>query len=187
MSAEYIQAMDDDFKKVISAFEKELTSVRTGRATPQLLEPVNVHVAAYGAAMPINQLASISAPDARLLVVNPWDKGTIPDIEKGIMAAGLGLNPSNDGQVIRVPIPALTGERRQDLVKAVKRMAEEARVRARAVRREYNDLFKDLEAEKEINEDELTRILKKVQDGTDATVARIDAIAEAKEKEVLEV
>ena len=187
MSAEYIQAMEDDFKKVIAAFEKELQSVRTGRATPQLLDSVSVHVAAYGSAMPLNQLASISAPDARLLVVNPWDKGTIPDIEKGILGAGLGLNPSNDGQVVRVPIPALTGERRQDLVKAVKRMAEEARVRARSVRREYNDVFRDLEAEKEITEDELTRALKKVQDSTDGTVARVDAIADAKEKEVLEV
>lgn len=187
MVDEYIQAMDDDFKKVIAGYEKDLTSVRTGRATPQLLDAVHVHVAAYGSSMPINQLASISAPDARLLVVNPWDKSTIPDIEKGIMGAGLGLNPSNDGQIVRVPIPALTGERRQELVKAVKKMAEEARVRARGVRREYNDIFRDLEKDKEITEDELNRALKKVQDATDGCIARIDEIANGKEKEVLEV
>ncbi len=187
MVDEYLQSMDEDFKKVVSAFEKELTSVRTGRATPQLLDSVHVHIAAYGASMPINQLASISAPDPRMLVVNPWDKSTIPDIEKGIMGSGLGLNPSNDGQIVRVPIPALTGERRQDLVRAVKKMAEDARVRARAVRREHNDLFRDFEKDKEISEDELTRVLKRVQDGTDGCISRIDEIANAKEKEVLEV
>jgi len=187
MSDEYLSAMVDDFKKVLGAFDKDLSTVRTGRASPQLLDGVQVHVAAYGMAMPLNQLASVSAPDARLLQVNPWDKSTISEIEKGIMAAGLGLNPSNDGQVIRVPIPALTGERRQDLVKTVRRMAEEARVRARHVRREYNDLFKDLEAEHDISEDDLGRMLKKVQEATDANISRIDQTGADKEKEVLEV
>jgi len=187
MANEYLQSMDDDFKKAIAAFEKDLTSVRTGRATPQLLDGVNVHVAAYGSSMPLNQLASIAAPDARLLVVNPWDKSTIPDIEKGIQAAGLGLNPSNDGQVVRVPIPALTGDRRQDLVRAVKKMAEDARIRSRHVRREYNDIFKELESEKEVSEDELARMLKRVQEATNGSIGRIDKIADAKEKEVLEV
>ena len=187
MSDEYLAAMDDDFKKVVSGFEKELTAIRTGRATPQLLENVNVNVATYGSSMPLNQLASISAPDARLLVVNPWDKGTIGDIEKAIISAGLGLNPSNDGQIVRVPIPALTTERRQDLVKTVKKLTEDARVRARHVRREYNDIFKELEADGEVAKDDLDRLLKKVQDSTDTIIARLDAIATAKEKEVLEV
>lgn len=187
MSDDYLDGMDADFGKVISGFERELTAVRTGRATPQLLDGVTVHVAAYGSAMPLNQLASVSAPDARLLVVNPWDKGTIPDIEKGIASAGLGLNPSNDGQVIRVPIPALTGERRQELVRTVRKMAEDARIRARHVRRDYNDMVKDLEAESEISEDERKSLMKRIQEATDACIARIDSIAAAKEKEVLEV
>ncbi|MCB9779022.1 MAG: ribosome recycling factor [Alphaproteobacteria bacterium] len=187
MSAEYLQSMGDDFKKVIAGFEKELTTVRTGRATPQLLDSVSVHVASYGSAMPLNQLGSISAPDARMLVINPWDKGTIPDIEKGIIGSGLGLNPSNDGQIVRVPIPALTGERRQELVRAVKKMAEDARIRARHVRREYNDLFKELETEKEISQDDLDRFLKKIQESTDGCVTRIDELSAAKEQEVLEV
>ncbi len=187
MSDEYLDEMDADFGKVISGYERDLTAVRTGRATPQLLDSVTVHVAAYGSAMPLNQLASISAPDARLLVVNPWDKGTIPDIEKGIASAGLGLNPSNDGQIVRVPIPALTGERRQELVRTVKKLAEDSRVRARHVRRDYNDMVKDLQAESEISEDQLKTYLKKIQDATDACIAKVDAISAAKEKEVLEV
>lgn len=183
----YLDDLAGDFNKVIAAFEKDLTAIRTGRATPQLLDSVSVHVAAYGSSMPINQLATISAPDARLLVVNPWDKSTIPDIEKGIISAGLGLNPSNDGQVVRVPIPPLTGERRQQLVKTLKQLTEEARVRARHVRRDYNDLAKEYEAEREISQDDLTRDLKTIQDATDACIKRIDGIADAKEKEVMEV
>ncbi len=187
MSDAYQDEMNADFGKVISGFEKELTTIRTGRATPQLLDNVQVHVAAYGSSMPLNQLASVSAPDARLLVVNPWDKGTIGDIEKGITTAGLGLNPSNDGKVVRVPIPALTGERRQELVRTVKKLAEDARVRARHVRRDYNELYKELEAAKDISEDDLARALKSVQEGTDACIAKVDAIAADKEQEVLEV
>ena len=119
MSEEYLDGMQDEFNAVIAHFERGLVSIRTGRASPQMLENVKVHVASYGAQMPLNQLASISAPDARLLVLNPWDKSTISDIEKGIVAAGLGLNPSSDGQIVRVPIPALTADRRQDLIKKV--------------------------------------------------------------------
>lgn len=187
MSDEYLDAMSDDFAKVQAAFQQQLASVRTGRASPQLIEGVQVEVAAYGASMPLNQLATISAPDARLLVVNPWDKGTITDIEKGILAAGIGLNPNNDGTVVRVPIPPLTGERRKEMVRQVGRMTEEYRVRARQVRREYNDLFKELESEKEISEDELKRVLDKVQGATNGAIKQLDSAAAAKEKEVMEV
>ena len=187
MSDEYLSAMHDDFEKVTAALKRELSQVRTGRASPQLIEGVQVQVQSYGTNMPLNQLASISCPDARMLVVNPWDKNTIGDIEKGIMAAGLGLNPSNDGQVVRVPIPALTGERRQALVKTVRQMAEEARVRGRAVRKEYNDLFRGLEADKDLSQDDLKRMLERVQTATDDVVKEIDATAADKEKEVLEV
>jgi ribosome recycling factor len=137
--------------------------------------------------MPLNQLATVQAPDARLLTVSPWDKSTIADIEKGIIAAGLGLNPSNDGQIIRVPVPPLTQDRRKDLVKQVKAAAEEAKVRLRHIRREYNDTFKNGEKDGEVSEDQLHRLLAKVQDVTDDFVKKVDDLGNAKEAEILEV
>ncbi|MEC8192044.1 MAG: ribosome recycling factor [Myxococcota bacterium] len=187
MTDEYLDAMADDFEKVIGHLKKELATIRTGRATPQLLENINVTVASYGSSMPLNQLASITAPDARMLVVNAWDKSTLADIERAIQSARLGLNPSNDGQIIRVPVPALTGERRQELVKKCGAFCEEARIRGRSVRKEYNDAFKAMENDKEITEDELKRLMELVQKATDANMASLSEIAEAKEKEVLDV
>lgn len=184
---EYLDSLKADMEKCIEAFRKDLNTVRTGRATPALLDSVTVNVHSYGVTMPLNQLATITAPDPRLLVVNPWDKGTLSDIDKAITSAGLGLNSNSDGSVIRVPIPALTGERRQELVKMVKKFAEEARVRVRQVRREYNDIFRELEAEREITEDDLTKALDIVQKRTDEYVGKVDTMATAKEKEVLEV
>jgi ribosome recycling factor len=186
MSDEYIAEMNDDYAKVESGFKQGLAAIRTGRASPQILENVQVQVASYGASMTMKELASISVGDARLLVVNPWDKGTIADIERGIQAAGLGLNPSNDGVLIRVPIPALTGERRQALVKQVRKLLEDARVRARHVRKEYNDIFKDLQSDKEITEDDLKRLQGKVQEGIDGCNKDLQEIASEKEKEVME-
>jgi ribosome recycling factor len=187
MSDEYLSAMRDDFKKVTDDFKRDLATIRTGRATPQLLDAVQVQVQSYGATMPLNQLASISAPDARLLVVNPWDKGTLADIEKAIQSSGLGFNPMSDGQIIRVPIPALTGERRQEMVKSVKKLLEDHRVAARHVRREYNELFKDLKNSRDITEDELKTNLELVQKATDDSIAALEKIGAEKEKEVLEV
>lgn len=187
MVDEYISSMTDDFGKVVDAFKRELSSIRTGRASPALIEHLSVEVKSYGASMPLNQLGSVSAPDARLLVVNPWDKGTLRDIKEAIANAGIGLNPSDDGQIIRVPIPALTSERRKEMVKQVGKMTEEARVRARGVRRDYNELFKGLLDDKEITEDELKRTLERVQKATDENIRRLEELAEAKEKEVLEV
>ncbi len=184
---EYLESLEDDMKKAVESFKRDLTSVRTGRASPQLLDGVTVQVASYGATMPLNQLATVTAPDPRLLVVNPWDKSTLSDIDKAITSADLGLNPNNDGTIIRVPIPALTGERRKEMVKQVSRLTEDARIRVRRVRKDYNDLFKDLETEKEITEDELRRALDLVQKSTDVHIARVEEIAEAKEKEVMEV
>ena len=186
MSDEYLSAMVDDYEKVGTGFVQQLSTIRTGRASPQILENVPCQVAAYGASMAIKELASIAVGDARLLVVNPWDKGTITDIERGIQAAGLGLNPSNDGQIIRVPIPALTGDRRQNLVKQVRKQLEDARVRARHVRKEYNDIFKELESEKEISEDALKRMQLKVQEGIDSCNKNLQVLAAEKEKEVME-
>lgn len=188
MSNEYLEAMNDDFAKAMDLFKRELSTIRTGRATPALIDHLQIEVSSYGgSAMPLKQIASISAPDARLLVVNPWDKGTLKDIERGIRDANLGLNPSNDGQLIRVPIPALTTERRKEMVKQVGKMTEEGRVRARAVRRDYNELFKELETSKEITQDDLKRLLEVVQKTTDEVIKKVEDLAAAKEKEVAEV
>jgi ribosome recycling factor len=187
MSDDYIKAMADDMVKTIDSLKRELLGVRTGRASPALVENLQVAVQSYGSTMPLRDIAGITAPDPRMIVVNPWDKGTIQDIERAIATAGLGFNPSNDGVVVRIPIPPLTGDRRQGLVKIVKQHAEEARVRVRAVRREYNELLKSLKDEGELTEDQLTRSLDKVQKSTDEHVKKVDDICAAKEKEVLEV
>ncbi len=184
---EYLDSLKDDMAKTIDAFMRDLSTVRTGRASPQLLDGVQVQVASYGATMPLNQLATVTAPDPRLLVVNPWDKSTLGDIDKAITAAGLGLNPNNDGTIIRVPIPALTGERRREMVKQVGRFTEDARIRVRRVRRDYNELFKSLESDKEITEDDLRRALDLVQKATDAHVSKVESIGDTKQKEVMEV
>lgn len=184
---DYLQSLDDDMAKGLESLVQSLSTVRTGRATPKLVEGVQVNVASYGAVMPLNQLATIQAPDARLLVVTPWDKSTMTDIERAIISAGLGLNPSNDGQVIRVPVPPLTAERRQDLVKQVRKHGEDAKVRIRHVRREYNDIFRDGEKDGDISEDDLRRYLARVQERTDSNVTKVDELMAAKESEVLEV
>ena len=184
---EYLESLEEDFVKIKNAFSSALQTVRTGRASPQLIEGVSVMVASYGSKMPLRQLATITAPDARLLNVSPWDKGTIGDIERAIRTADLGLNPNNDGQVIRVPIPPLTTQRRQDLVRKVRKITEEYRIRARATRKEDNDIFKELESEKEISEDESRRLQSKVQESTNKCIAALEDAGKKKEQEVLEV
>ncbi len=184
---EYLEAMEGDMKGAMEALARELSKIRTGRATPKLLEGVQVLVQSYGTSMPITQLATIQAPDARLLVVQPWDKTTIGDIERAIVSAGLGLNPANDGQVVRVPVPPLTQDRRQDLVKQVKKAGEDAKVRVRHVRREYNDIFKEAEKDGDISEDENRRLQGVVQVATDKYVSEVDVLVGHKEQEVLEV
>ncbi|MEQ1564453.1 MAG: ribosome recycling factor [Myxococcota bacterium] len=184
---EYLDAMNGDMDGAIDGLKKELGKVRTGRATPKLVDGVMVTVQSYGSTMPINQLATIQAPDARLLTVSPWDKSTIADIERGILAAGLGLNPSNDGQIIRVPVPALTQDRRKDLVKLARKAGEDAKIRLRHIRREYNDIFKNGEKDGDISEDDCRRLLEKVQTSTDEYVKVVDDLVQKKEDEVLEV
>ncbi|MDP2315933.1 MAG: ribosome recycling factor [Pseudomonadota bacterium] len=184
---EYLSSLGDDMDKVIDALRRELVGVRTGRATPSLIENLPIYIESYGSTMPLKQCGNITAPDARLLIVNPWDKSTLRDIERAIATSGLGFNPGNDGQIIRIPIPPLTGERRQALVKIVKKSAEDAKVRVRGVRRDYNELLKSASDDKEITEDDLKRALEKVQQVTDAHVKKVDDVAAAKEKEVLEV
>jgi len=184
---DYLESMSDDMGSALDGLKTELAKIRTGRASPKLIDGVQVTVASYGATMPLNQLATVNAPDARLLTVTPWDKTTIGDIERGVVAAGLGLNPSSDGQIIRIPVPPLTAERRQDLTRQVRKIGEDFKVRVRHVRREYNELFKGAEKDGDISEDESRRLVAKVQDATDSYIAQIDALISAKESEVLEV
>jgi ribosome recycling factor len=171
--------------KTLDVLKKDYASLRAGRATPALLDKIQVDY--YGALTPVNQMANINVPEARLLVIQPWDKSTIPAIEKAILKSDLGLNPSNDGNVIRIGIPQLTEERRKELVKVVRKKAEEARVAVRNVRREVNDMVKELEKEREVSEDESKRGLDEVQKITDKFVKKIDDVMNTKEKEIMEV
>ncbi len=184
---EYLVAMNEDMAKTLDALKKDLAKVRTGRATPALVDGLHVEVQSYGTSMPLNQLATVQAPDPRLLTITPWDKGTLGDIERAIIAGGLGLNPSNDGKLIRVPVPPLTQDRRNQLVKAVKSTGEDAKVRARQVRKEYRETFETGKDDGDCTEDQLERFLEKVQDATDETVAKIEKAVSEKEREVMEV
>ena len=171
--------------KAIAAFQRDLSTLRAGRATPSLLDRIEVDY--YGALTPLNQLAGVSAPEPRLLVVQPWDKQAMPEIEKAIMKSDLGLTPSNDGNVIRLTIPELTEERRKDLVKYVRKKAEEGRVSVRNIRRDANDEIKKLEKDSDISEDESRRSQDSIQELTNEKIEEIDKFLEAKEKEMMEV
>lgn len=172
-------------EEVIAATKRAFSSVRTGRANPGLLD--RIIVSYYGTPTPLNQMASISVPEARLLVVTPWDKSALKDIEKAILASDLGLVPNNDGSVIRLAIPALTEERRKELVRVVRKDAEDYRVRVRNIRRDLNDTSKKLEKSGDISEDEMHRVQDEIQELTDSFIAEIDELLEAKEKEIMEV
>ncbi|BDG35172.1 ribosome recycling factor [Parageobacillus sp. VR-IP] len=185
MAQQVINNAKEKMDKAVQAFSRELATIRAGRANPSLLEKVTVDY--YGVATPINQLASISVPEARLLVIQPYDKSVIKEMEKAILASDLGLTPSNDGSVIRIVIPPLTEERRRELVKLVKKYSEDAKVAVRNIRRDANDELKKLEKNGEITEDELRGYTEDVQKLTDDHIAKIDAITKEKEKEVMEV
>ncbi|MEW6307750.1 MAG: ribosome recycling factor [Bacillota bacterium] len=172
-------------KRTVEGFRRELTTLRAGRATPALLERITVDY--YGAPTPINQLANIGVPEPRLLVIQPWDKTMIGAIDKAIQKSELGIMPVSDGVVIRLVIPQLTQERRTELGKVVRKRGEEERVAIRNIRREANDLLRDLEKEGEISEDEQRRALDDVQKLTDKYVREIDQVVEVKEKEIMEV
>lgn len=185
MAKEIIKNGEERMKKAIDALRRELVSLRAGRANPSLLDKISVEY--YGALTPINQLATITVPEARLLVIQPFDKTSIGNIEKAIQKSDLGLTPTNDGSVIRIAIPALTEERRKELVKLVKKYAEEAKVAVRNVRRDVNDDLKKIQKDGELTEDELRRSTDEVQKLTDKYISEIDAVAENKEKEIMEV
>jgi ribosome recycling factor len=168
----------------VEALKHDLAGLRTGRASTALLDPVTVEV--YGANMPLNQIATVSAPEPRMLSVQVWDRSNVSSVEKAIRSAGLGLNPISDGQNIRLPIPDLTEERRKELAKLAGQYAEKARIAARNVRRDGMDSLKTDEKKHEISEDEHKRLGAEVQKMTDDTIAEIDAAAAAKEKEILQ-
>jgi ribosome recycling factor len=184
MKEKVFQNMESSMEKAIAAFQKELNRLRTGRASPALLEGIRVDY--YGTPTPINQTASVNIPESRLIVIQPWDKSTIEPIEKAIQKANLGLSPTNDGQVIRIAIPPLTEERRKELGKLAKKMAEECKIAVRNIRREANDSLKKLEKDKGISEDDYHRATEDVQKSTDKKIEQIDTIMEAKQKEILE-
>ena len=183
MSADTHKQFKQDSEKAIETLQKELGRIRTGRASPSLLE--NVKVNYYGASTPLTQVANIAA-EARLLTVAPWEKTMLGEIEKSIQASGLGLTPSNDGKIIRVPIPALTGERRKELQKQVKKVGEEYKVAVRNHRRIANDKLKKSKDAKEMTEDEFERATKKIQDETDQMIKKLDTLVADKEKEIME-
>src|SRR4030042_604217 len=169
-------------KKSLEHLHHELTRIRPGRASPALLELVKVQY--YGSPMPLNQVSTVSAPEARMLVVQPWDKGMIGEIEKAILTSDLGLNPTNDGNVVRVPIPELSEERRQDLLKVIRKLCEETRVAMRNVRRDANEHVKAVEKNHELSEDESHKTLDKIQKMTDEYVKKVDELFHAKENEI---
>lgn len=185
MIKEILQDAEDRMNKVTEILRKDYSSLRAGRANPALLDKVMVDY--YGTPTPVNQTANISCPEPRLIVVQPWDKSLISAIEKAILKSDLGLNPNNDGSVIRLAIPQLTEERRRELVKTCSKKAEEAKVAVRNIRRDVNDSIKDLEKAKEASEDECKKALENAQKLTDRFVKTVDEIFEQKEKDIMAV
>ena len=171
--------------KTISVYEEKLSEVRAGRANPAILNKVKIVY--YGTPTPINQVAGVSVPEARLIVIQPWDVSVLKDIEKAILASDIGINPNNDGKVIRLAFPELTEERRKELVKDIKKMAEEAKVAVRAVRRDGIDEAKTKQKNSEITEDELKNAENDIQKLTDKKIEEVDKILENKEKEIMSV
>ena len=184
MKDEILSELRLKMTKSTEALEKEFKRIRTGRASTALLEGVKVEC--YDTQMPLEQVASISVPESRLITIQPWDQSIIGNIEKGILKSELGLTPINDGKIIRISIPPLTEERRKELAKLAKKMAEENKISIRNLRREANEMFKELKTEKEISEDELYRSQDEVQEITNEFIKKIDVITSHKEKEIIE-
>lgn len=185
MTNQVKKEMNEKMENALQAFSRNLATVRAGRANPNILDSVFVEY--YGAQTPLNQLANVTAPEARLLVITPFDKSAVGEIEKAIQKADLGLMPSNDGNVIRISIPALTEERRKELTRVVGKFAEESRVQVRNIRREVNDELRKLEKDGELTEDELRGEEANVQKVTDEYIEKIEELVKTKESEILEV
>ena len=170
-------------KKTIQVLEPDLGKIRTGRASPSLVEEIMIDY--YGTSTPLNQLASISIPESRLITIQPWDPSILGNIEKAILKSDLGLTPTNDGKIIRISIPALTEERRKELVKTVHKIGEEAKVAIRQIRRDANEKLKKMKKDKEISEDQFHREQEEVQKNTDQFIQKVDEILKKKEQEIM--
>ena len=185
MVNDVVSDLEGSIAKTLESLKRDLGKVRTGRANLALLDGVRVDY--YGTMTPLNQVANCSTPDARLIVIKPWEKKMCPIIEESIRKADLGVNPSSDGELVRLPIPALTEERRRDLTKVVRRMAEDAKVAIRGHRRDANEMIKEYQASGDITEDDSAQGEKKVQTSVDKGVEQVDVIAKKKEAEIMEV
>ena len=175
----------EKMEKTISVYQEKLAEIRAGRANPAILNKVKIDY--YGTQTPINQVAGVSVPEARLIVIQPWDASVLKEIEKAILASDIGINPNNDGKVIRLAFPELNEERRKEIVKEVRKLAEEAKVAIRSIRREGLDVAKTSQKEGDMTEDELKQAENEIQKITDKNIEEIDRILEAKEKEVMSV
>ncbi len=185
MNSEIIATTRSSMDKAIDALKRELSRVRTGRASISLFDDVRVDY--YGTPTPLNQVGTLAVPEPRLITIQPWEKKLIPAIEKAILKSDLGLNPSSDGNLIRIAIPALTEERRKEMVKQIKRMGEDAKIAIRNARRDGNEDLKELEKAKDISEDDQKRGEKEIQDLTDQFAKKVDEVVAGKEKEVMEI
>ena len=184
MKDEILSELGEKMEKSVDALKREFNRIRTGRASTALLDGIRVEC--YETQMPLDQVASISAPESRLIVIQPWDQSIIGVIEKSILKSELGLTPMNDGKIIRISIPPLTEERRKELAKLARKMAEENKIAIRNHRRDANEMFKELKTEKEISEDEMHKAYNDVQKTTDEFIKKLDEITTEKEKEIIE-
>ena len=185
MDEKIVSTVKEKMQKALQSLGQQMASVRTGKANVSLLDKIRVDC--YGSLLPLNQVASIGAPEVSLITIQPWDKEMLPKIEKSIQASDLGLTPSNDGSIIRLQIPSLTEERRKELARVVKRLAEDSRVEIRNIRREANDTLKKQEKSAELSEDDSHRLMEKVQDLTDEFIEEIDDLLKKKEEEIMTV
>ncbi len=185
MANDVVDQVNAKMEASVEALKRELVKIRTGRASLSLLDGIKVD--AYGSMLPVDQVGTMTIPESRLIVIQPWDPQMLPVIEKAILSSDLGLTPANDGKVIRLTIPQLTEERRKELVKQVKKIAEEFKVAVRNVRREANDALKKMKKDKEISEDDMFRLQEEAQKATDTYISKIEEVAAGKEKEVMEV
>ncbi|MCL2096000.1 MAG: ribosome recycling factor [Oscillospiraceae bacterium] len=185
MMIDEVKDFEEKMKRQISGYENMLSSIRAGRANPAMLDKIQADY--YGTPTPLSQMAEIKIPDARTIVINPWDATSIKNIERAINASDLGLNPMNDGKIIRLNLPAVTEEKRKDLTKQVAKMGEDAKVYLRNIRRDANEKFKDMKKKSEMTEDDLKKAEKDIQDMLDKFIKEVDAVAAKKSKEIMEL
>ncbi len=185
MDEKTVKEVEAKMEKTLSSLKTDLNKVRTGRASLALFDDIRVDY--YGTPTPLNQMATLAVPEPRMITIQPWDTSVIGEIDKAILKSELGVTPASDGKIIRITIPRLTEERRKELVKVVKKMAEGSKVSVRNLRREANDLLKELEKDKKISQDQLRQWMEKVQTSTDKFIKKVDEVLAAKEKEILEI